>query len=100
VSINGSSDSSSSEESYNVGVSANSVVVPETLHGEIQIDIETIGSLGELDIEYKVFPPTLQETNPVKFPQGRYLISSNFENYRFGWFKVTCIIADIQEKYT
>jgi hypothetical protein len=100
VSINGSSDSSSSEESYNVGVSANSVVVPETLHGEIQIDIETIGSLGELDIEYKVFPPTLQETNPVKFPQGRYLMSSNFENYRFGWFKVTCIIADIQEKYT
>jgi hypothetical protein len=100
VSINGSSDSSSSEESYNVGVSANSVIVPETLHEEIQIGIETIGSLGELDVEYQVFPPTLQATNPVKFPIGRFLISLNFDNYRFGWFKVTCIIANIQEKYT
>jgi hypothetical protein len=99
VSLNGSATSISKSTSYNVSVSANSVVVPETLHSEIPVTLSTIGSLGEINVNYSVYPPTLAATNPPSFPAGKYLVSSNFERYKFDFYRVTCIIADIRPQY-
>jgi hypothetical protein len=100
ISLNGNSTSFSSSKSYNVSVSANSVVVPESLHEEIEVAISPTGSLGELPINYQVYPPTLAATTPPQFEPGEYLMSVNVERYKFNFFKYTCITAVIESEYT
>ena len=99
VSLNGSSNALSENTSFNVAVSANSIVLPEALHGRIQIGKQTIGSLGGIDVRYDVIPDHLRPTIPEKFPDGLFLMSVNTTPYRFGFFKYTCILADIEDKY-
>ncbi len=99
VSLNGSSNALSDNTSYNVSVSANSVLIPETLHGQIEVTTKTIGSLGQINVTYAVSPPALQATEPPEFPAGIYLMSVDTAPYRFGFNKYTCIIADIRNTY-
>jgi len=99
VSLNGSSNALSDNTSYNVSVSANSVLIPETLHGQIEVTTKTIGSLGQINLTYAVSPPALQATEPPEFPPGLYLMSVDTAPYRFGFHKYTCIIADIRNNY-
>jgi hypothetical protein len=100
ISLNGNSTSFSSSKSYNVSVSANSVVVPESLHEEIEVAISPTGSLGNLTVNYQVYPPTLAATTPPQFEPGEYLMSVNVERYKFNFFKYTCITAVIESEYT
>jgi len=75
------------------------VLIPETLHGQIEVTTKTIGSLGQINLTYAVSPPALQATEPPEFPPGLYLMSVDTAPYRFGFHKYTCIIADIRNNY-
>jgi hypothetical protein len=100
ISLNGSSTSFSNSTSYNVSVSANSVVVPESLHEEIEVNIDPTGDLGDLAVNFSVYPPTLAATTPSQFEPGEYLMAVNVERYKFDFFKYTCITAIIGSEYT
>jgi hypothetical protein len=99
MSLNGSSNANSISTSYDVNVSANSVVVPETLHGPITISKQSIGSLGGITVPYSVNPSVLSATTPSSFPTGDYLISANVSLYKYGYAKVSAITAEVTSAY-
>ena len=98
-SLNGSATANANNTSFDVNVSANSVVVPETLHGPITITKHPIGSLGDIDVPYSVNPPTLEATVPDAFPTGHYLMSSAVSIYKFGFCKVSAITVEIKQEH-
>jgi hypothetical protein len=111
VSINGFSSSTGSGKSFDVNVNANSVNIPESLHGRVTIKNEFIGSVppgGMLDVTYGVNPSQLSATEAklggvltevAQFPTGNYLLSSSIELYKWGFVKVTAKTVTISSDY-
>jgi hypothetical protein len=99
VSINGFSSVDRSSDSFDINRSANSVTVPDTIHGLITIQEVEVGELGEVQPNYGIFPTQLEPTQVETFPVGRYLISANMELYKWGLVKVTAVTVDITEDY-
>lgn len=99
VSLNGSSNASSNNESYSVNVSANSVSIPDTLHGPITINKQTIGNLSGITVTYDVFPSSIPATSPASFPTGEYLLSSDISLYKYGFVKVVATTVNITSQY-
>jgi hypothetical protein len=95
----GGSSSTSNSKSIDVDVSVNSIVVPQTLHDNLPINIVQIGNTGNLSIPFSVNPNTLAATDPVKMPVGNYLYSSDVQLYKFGYSKVTAITIELTEDY-
>jgi len=95
----GGSSSSSNSKSIDVDVSVNSIVVPQTLHDNLPINIVQIGNTGSLSIPFSVNPNTLAATDPVKMPVGNYLYSSDVQLYKFGYSKVTAITIELTKDY-
>lgn len=95
----GGSSSTSNSKSIDVDVSVNSIVVPQTLHDNLTINIVQIGNTGNLSIPFSVNPNTLSATDPVKMPPGNYLYSSDVQLYKFGYSKVTAITIELTEDY-
>ena len=110
VSINGISESQGQGNSRDVSVSANSVNVPECLHGNITIQNEYIGGEipPELFVTYGVRPEVLTVTKAIisgvevdtpQFPVGNYLLNSNIELYKWGFVKITARTASVTSDY-
>lgn len=108
VSINGFAQSTGTGESFDVNVNANSVNVPECLHGEIRIKNEYIGTSGEFGATAAVRPEKLLPTKAKiggslvevpQFPVGDYLLNSNIELYKWGFVKVTARTISITNDY-
>ena len=95
----GGSSSTSNSKSIDVDVSVNSIVVPQTLHDNLTINIVQIGNTGNLSIPFSVNPNTLAATDPVKMPVGNYLYSSDVQLYKFGYSKITAITIELTEDY-
>ena len=95
----GGSSSNSNSKSIDVDVSVNSIVVPQTLHDNLTINIVQIGNTGNLSIPFSVNPNTLAATDPVKMPVGNYLYSSDVQLYKFGYSKVTAITIELTKDY-
>jgi hypothetical protein len=114
IGINGTSLTTGQGSEFDVNVSANSVNVPETLHGPIDIVPQFIGgnpidSAGVGQPTYGVRPETLPttkaningvEVDAPKFPNGNYLVDSNVELYKWGFVKVTATTVTIDNRYT
>jgi len=114
IGINGTASSFGTSSAFDVNVSANSVNVPETLHGPINIVPQFIGSIpsdtkGVGQPTYGVRPETLPttkaningvEVDAPKFPNGNYLVDSNVELYKWGFVKVTATTVTIDNRYT
>jgi hypothetical protein len=113
IGINGTASSFGTSSAFDVNVSANSVNVPETLHGPINIVPQFIGSTPS-DIKgvgqptYGVAPTTLPttraningvEVDAATFPPGNYLVDSNVELYKWGFVKVTATTVTIDNRY-
>jgi hypothetical protein len=102
VGINGFASSSGTGQSYDVNVSANSILVPKTIHPAITIQTEIINTADDIkgigQPSYGVRPLTLAATTPAVFPTGKYLISADVELYKWGFVKVTAITATITTK--
>ena len=110
VSINGVASGKGGGSSIDVNVSANSVSIPTTLHGKIEIKEESFGTTGSSKLEptYGVRPKTLETTKVMlngqlsaapEFPLGDYLFSSNFELYKWGFVKVEAITVSITKDF-
>jgi hypothetical protein len=100
VSLNGFSNSERSDKSGSYSSNANSIVIPETLHGDLPILKSTGSSLpSEFEGDTFVYPSQLTATTPPVFPTGKFLISSQMELYKWGMVKVTAITAEITEQY-
>ncbi len=111
ASINGFSQSTGKGQSFDVNVNANSVNIPESLHGRVTIKNEFIGSEppgGTLDVTYGVNPSQLSPTEAklggvlievAQFPTGNYLLNSNIELYKWGFVKVTAKTVTISSDY-
>jgi hypothetical protein len=113
IGINGTSLTIGQGSDFDVNVSANSVNVPETLHGPINIVPQFIGSIpsdtkGVGQPTYGVAPTALPTTraniNGVEvdaptFPPGNYLVDSNVELYKWGFVKVTATTVTIDNRY-
>jgi hypothetical protein len=113
IGINGAASSEGRSSEFDVNVSANSVNVPETLHGPINIVPQFIGSIpsdtkGVGQPTYGVAPTTLpttkaningNEVDAPTFPPGNYLVDSNVELYKWGFVKVTATTVTIDNRY-
>jgi hypothetical protein len=101
VSINGFSDATREDESMSSSSNAKSVTIPESLHGPIIVTTSAGNTIPDkFGAQSFVFPSTLQETSPPRFPSGKYLISSQMELYKWGMVKVTATTVEITEQYT
>jgi hypothetical protein len=101
VGINGFASSTGEGTSFDVNVNANSINVPPTVHGPIQIKIEEINNVDDVaGIEkptVSVNPSTLSPTNPPYFSQGLYLFDTEVELYKWGFSKVTATTVFIPQ---
>jgi hypothetical protein len=90
------------DDSFDIDRSANTITVPDTIHGIIPINPEIVGDFTGVDFqpEYGNYPPQLSPTSITKFPVGKYLISANMELYKWGLVRVTAVTVDITEDYT
>lgn len=99
VGINGFASSTGAGKSFDVNVSANSILVPQTIHPAIGINIVEINNVvdtkGITRPTTSVRPATLSPTNPSIFPTGQFLMSADVELYKWGFVKVTAITATI-----
>jgi hypothetical protein len=110
VSINGISETEGEGLVKDVNVTANSINVPECLHGNITIEYVRIGILPPeaLSPPYGVRPEVLTATKAIisgvevvtpQFPVGNYLLNSNIELYKWGFVKVTARTASVTADY-
>jgi len=99
VGINGFASSTGEGKSFDVNVSANSILVPQTIHPAIGINVVEINNVvdtkGITRPTTSVSPATLSPTNPSIFPTGQFLMSADVELYKWGFVKVTAITATI-----
>jgi hypothetical protein len=97
--INGFSKSEGSGTSFDVNVNANSILVPQTIHPAITINVQEVNDVddnrGVQRPTTSVQPPILNATTPSIFPTGNFLMSADAELYKWGFLKVTAITATI-----
>jgi hypothetical protein len=97
--INGFSSSTGEGKSFDVNVNANSILVPQTIHPAITINVQEVNdegdSVGIGRPTTSVQPPILNATIPSIFPTGNFLMSADAELYKWGFLKVTAITATI-----
>ncbi len=93
----GVATSSSSSTDYDTGVSASSVVVPETIHGEVSITSDTHGTapIGSIAVTAGAFPSSLGPTSPVVFPTGEYIMEISVSPYKHGYARVIATTVTI-----
>ena len=100
VGINGFASSTGKGKSFDVNVNANSILVPQTIHPAITINIDETNQVTDSNQVQKptisINPRTLPATDPPQFVPGKYLISADIDLYKWGFVKVTAITADIQ----
>ena len=100
VSLNGFANSTRTDKSGSSSSNANSITLPESLHGELPITYSDGTNFPlEFSIVRLVYPSSLSPTNPPIFPVGNYLMSSQMELYKWGMVKVTAITAAITSEY-
>jgi hypothetical protein len=99
VGINGFANSEGTGKSFDVNVSANSILVPQTIHPAITINVTEVNSANDSKEigrpTTSVSPATLNATTPSIFPTGQFLMSADVELYKWGFVKVTAITATI-----
>ena len=99
VGINGFANSEGEGKSFDVNVSANSILVPQTIHPAITINVTEVNSANDSKEigrpTTSVSPATLNATTPSIFPTGQFLMSADVELYKWGFVKVTAITATI-----
>jgi hypothetical protein len=99
VGINGVASSNGGGKSFDVNVNANSILVPQTIHSAISINVTEVNSASDSKgigrPTTSVNPATLAATTPSVFPTGQFLMSANIELYKWGFVKVTAITATI-----
>ena len=114
VGINGQALNTGTGSSFDVNVNVNSINIPESLHGEIAIEEEFIGSYPDDSVgvgrpTYGVRPATISATKVdingtdeivEKFPEGKYLLDTNIELYKWGFAKITATTVNITKDYT
>ena len=99
-SLNGESVAESYDTSWSSNSSANSITIPESLHGTIPVSIVRLGQFPtNVVVPHFIAPSTISATSPPSFPVGEYLLSSNVELFKHGFVKVTAITVNITQQY-
>jgi hypothetical protein len=120
-SVSGSTESAergtSKSTSYDVGLSVNSITLPATIHGPINIVDYSRSILCKAEAQAKwegtnfpsldvqstaaqsaygsITPNTLPATTPSRIPNsGLYVMRTSLEPYKWGWAKCSAIILD------
>jgi hypothetical protein len=101
VSINGFSSVDRRDDSFDIDRNANTITVPDTIHGIISISEVKVGDFTGIDFapSYGIYPAALDPTSISQFPVGKYLISANMELFKWGLVKVTAVTVDITSDY-
>lgn len=107
----------SKSESYDVGLSVNSITIPPTIHGPINMVNYSQSLMARAEAQAKwdgnnfpsldvkataqqsaygsVTPNTLPATTPSSIPNsGLYVMRTSLEPYKWGWAKCSAIILD------
>jgi len=122
--INGFGKSGGCGSSIDVDVSARSINIPQTLHGPIIIEQQSVGEIPQINPPppdefcefvqtdltptYAIRPQELEttkvkikgiETDASQFPTGNFLYSSDVSLYKWGFVKVEAITVNITSNH-
>jgi hypothetical protein len=114
IGINGQALNTGTGSSFDVNVNVNSINIPESLHDSITIQEEFIGSYPDDSVgvgqpTYGVRPQTISATKAdlngkeeivKKFPEGKYLLDTDIQLYKWGFAKITATTVNITADYT